>query len=68
MGEESLGWVRIELVQDGTLLVDIKAHKDAWASINGKATAPAEGITRTAVSDLLSGCLKPAAARAAQSA
>ncbi|MET0652476.1 MAG: hypothetical protein ABWY63_08150 [Hyphomicrobiaceae bacterium] len=67
MGEESLGWVRIELVQDGTLLVDIKAHKDAWAAINGKATAPAEGITRTAVSDLLAGCLKPAAARAAQS-
>jgi hypothetical protein len=68
MGEESLGWVRIELAQDGTLLVDIKAHKDAWASINGKASAPAEGITRTAVSDLLSGCLKPAAARAVQSA
>ena len=67
MGEESLGWVRIELAQDGIILVDIKAHKDAWASINGKATAPAEGITRTAVSDLLSGCLKPAAARAAQS-
>ena len=68
MGEESLGWVRIELSQDGMLLVDIKAHKDAWASINGKASTPAEGITRTAVSDLLSGCLKPAAARAAQSA
>lgn len=67
MGEESLGWVRVELAQDGTLLVDIKAHKDAWASINGKASTPAEGITRTAVSDLLSGCLKPAAARAAQS-
>lgn len=67
-GEESLGWVRIELTQDGTLLVDIKAHKDAWASINGKASTPAEGITRTAVSDLLSGCLKPAAARAVQSA
>ena len=66
MGEESLGWVRIELAQDGTLLVDIKAHKDAWAFINGQASAPAEGITRTAVSDLLSGCLKPAAARAAQ--
>jgi hypothetical protein len=68
MGEESLGWVRIELAQDGTLMVDIKAHKDAWASINGKASTPAEGITRTAVSDLLSGCLKPAAARALQSA
>ena len=64
MGEESLGWLRIELAQDGMILVDIKAHKDAWASINGKVTAPAEGITRTAVSDLLSGCLKPAAARA----
>lgn len=68
MGEESLGWLRIELTQDGTLLVNIKAHKDAWASINGEASTPAEGITRTAVSDLLSGCLKPAAARAAQSA
>jgi len=64
MGEESLGWTRIELSQDGTLMVDLKAHKDAWASINGRATTPAEGITRTAVSDLLSGCLKAAASRA----
>jgi hypothetical protein len=66
LGEESLGWVRLELSQDDMLTVDIKAHKDAWSAINGKASAPAYGITATAISDLLSGCLKPAAARAAQ--
>ncbi len=66
LGEESLGWVRLELSQDDVLTVDIKAHKDAWSTINGKASAPAYGITATAISDLLSGCLKPAATRAAQ--
>jgi hypothetical protein len=65
LGEESLGWVRIELSPDGMLTVTLKTHKDALSAINGTASAPASGITATAIADLLSGCLKPAAASAA---
>jgi hypothetical protein len=65
LGEESLGWVRIELAPDGMLSVSLKAHKDTLAAINGTASAPALGITAAAIADLLSGCLKPAATSAA---
>jgi hypothetical protein len=65
LGEESLGWVRIELSPDGMLSVSLKAHKDTLAAINGTVSAPAAGITATAIADLLSGCLKPAATSAA---
>ena len=45
-------------------LATVKAHEDGLAEINSDASAPAAGLSIGRVSDLLSECLKPAAAYA----
>jgi hypothetical protein len=61
---ESLAWLRLELDADGNLQAGVKAHKEDMADINGSSSAPAQGLTTARASDLLSECLKPAAAYA----
>ena len=63
---ESLAWLRLELDADGELQASVKAHKDDLAQLNSGASAPAKRLTTARASDLLSECLKPAAAYAVQ--
>lgn len=63
---ESLAWLRLELDADGQLQASVKAHKDNLTQLNASSSAPATGLTTARASDLLSECLKPAAAYAVQ--
>jgi hypothetical protein len=64
VGGQSLAWLRLECTADGRLLATVKAHEDGQAEINSDASAQATGLSIGRVSDLLSECLKPAAAYA----
>jgi hypothetical protein len=61
---ESVAWLRLQCTVDGFLHGVVKAHKDGVAAINTESRAPALGMTVAGASDLLSECLKPAAAYA----
>ena len=62
---ESLGWLRLELGNEGQLRASFKAHKDDRAAINASADIGADGLTATRAGDLLLRCLEPAASYAA---
>ena len=64
VGGQSLAWLRLECTAGGRLFATVKAHEDNLAEINSDASAPAPGLSIGRVSDLLSECLKPAAAYA----
>jgi hypothetical protein len=64
VGGQSLAWLRLECSAGDRLFAIVKAHEHSLAEINGDASAPASGLTIGRVSDLLSECLKPAAAYA----
>lgn len=64
VGGQSLAWLRLECTAGGRLLATVKAHENGLAEVNNDASAPAQGLSIGRVSDLLSECLKPAAAYA----
>lgn len=64
VGGQSIAWMRLECTAGGRLFASVKSHEDGAAEINNDASAPAPGLTIGRVSDLLSECLKPAAAYA----
>ncbi len=68
LGDVSVAWLRVELCDDGRLHARVKAHKDNLQNINAAADAPVAGLSPVGVADLLSICLKPAAAIAAHGA
>ncbi|KAB2919455.1 MAG: hypothetical protein F9K29_05175 [Hyphomicrobiaceae bacterium] len=68
VGDVSVAWLRVELCDDDRLHARVKAHKDNLQNINAAADAPAGGLSPVGVADLLSVCLKPAAAIAAHGA
>jgi hypothetical protein len=59
---DSVAWLRLQCTVENTLHAAVKAHKDAFVAINTESSAPASNMTAAQVSDLLSECLKPAAA------
>lgn len=63
---ESLGWLGLELTDEGRLRAATKAHMNEQAMLNTAAEAPAEGLTAARASDLLSRCLAPAVAYASR--
>jgi hypothetical protein len=68
LGEESLGWLRLELTADGRFLATLKAHKDEQAEINGSAETATATLNPAHAGDVLSRCLEPAARYAARAA
>jgi hypothetical protein len=61
---ESVAWLRLELAAEGKLNATIKAHKEERSDINSASDAPTRGLTPAKAADLLSRCLRPAAAYA----
>jgi hypothetical protein len=68
LGEESLGWLRLELTADGRFLATLKAHKDEQSEINGSAETATATLNPAHAGDVLSRCLEPAARYAARAA
>jgi hypothetical protein len=68
LGEESIGWLRLELTSDGRFTAVLKAHKDDIAEINGSAETATASLNAAHMGDILSRCLEPAARYAAQAA
>jgi hypothetical protein len=68
LGEESLGWLRLELTAEGKFLATLKAHKEDQAEINGSADTIAAALNPLHASDVLSRCLEPAARYATRAA
>lgn len=68
IGNESVGWLRLELSADNRLNGNVKAHKESRASLNAVASIPLEGLTPAHASDLLSQCLRPTALYATEMA
>jgi hypothetical protein len=66
LGNESLARLRLELTQDGKLHAYVKAQASHHADLNGSASTPSANLTAAGTGDLLSACLKPAAAYMAQ--
>lgn len=62
--EQSLAWLRLEVSRDGLLHASVKAHKDDLAQLNTTCHTEVHGLNATRIGDLLSECLKPAAAYA----
>jgi hypothetical protein len=67
IGGESVAWLRLELDADGQVQASVKAHKDDLAAINTSASIAADRLDVARASDLLSECLKLAAAYAVRS-
>jgi hypothetical protein len=61
---ESMAWLRLELAPDGRVQASVKSHKDDLSAINATGSASAEGLRVTRATELLSECLKLAAAYA----
>jgi hypothetical protein len=64
IGGDSVAWLRLELGADGQVQASVKAHKDDLAAINASASLAADGLNVARASDLLSECMKLAAAYA----
>jgi hypothetical protein len=64
IGGDSVAWLRLELDADGQVQASVKAHKDDLAAINASASLGGDGLSVARASDLLSECLKLAAAYA----
>jgi hypothetical protein len=62
LGKESLARLRLELSQDGKLHAYVKAQASHHADLNGAASTAMANLTAAAAGDVLSACLKPAAA------
>jgi hypothetical protein len=68
LGEESIGWLRLELTSDSRFMAVLKAHKDDIAEINGSAETATASLNAAHAGDILSRCLEPAARYAARAA
>lgn len=66
IGGESVAWLRLEVSADGLLHATVKAHRDHWGHLSSASSRPVEGFDAVRAGDLLSECLQPAAASAAQ--
>jgi hypothetical protein len=62
LGNENLARLRLELSQDGKLHAYVKAQASHDADLNGAASTAVANLTAAAAGDVLSACLKPAAA------
>jgi len=60
LGEDSLGWLRLELAADGQFHATLKAHKEDHAEINATTETAAAALNPARATDLLSRCLEPA--------
>jgi hypothetical protein len=65
MGEESVAWLRLELLAEGRLRANVKAHRDDGAGLNASAEMAVVGLDRERIGALLLDCLQPATAFAA---
>jgi hypothetical protein len=68
MEGESVAWLRLELLAEGRLGVNVKAHRDDGAGLNASADMAAVGLDGERVGALLLDCLAPATAFAAHHA
>jgi hypothetical protein len=66
IGGESVAWLRLEVSADRLLHAAVKAHRDRWAHVTAAASKPIDGLDAVRAGDLLSECLQPSAAAAAQ--
>jgi hypothetical protein len=62
LGSENLARLRLELSQDGKLHAYVTAQANHHADLNGAASTTLANLTAAGMGDLLSACLKPAAA------
>jgi hypothetical protein len=65
MGGESVAWLRLELLAEGRLRANVKAHRDDGAGFNASAETAVVGVDGERVGALLLECLQPATAFAA---
>lgn len=68
MEGESVAWLRLELLAEGRLSANVKAHRDDGAGLNASAEGAAVGLDGEQVGALLLDCLAPATAFAAHHA
>jgi len=68
MEGESVAWLRLELLAEGRLSANVKAHRDDGAGLNASAEMAAVGLDGERVGALLLDCLAPATAFAAHHA
>src|SRR5262245_19521961 len=62
MGGESVGWLRFELLAEGRLRGNVKAHRDEGAGLNASSEMAVVGADGERVGALLVECLQPAMA------
>jgi hypothetical protein len=65
MEGESVAWLRLELLAEGRLRANVKAHRDDAADLNASAEMAAVGLDGERVGTLLLECLEPATSFAA---
>ena len=68
MEGESVAWLRLELLAEGQLRANVKAHRDDGAGLNASAEMAVVGVDGERVGALLIECLQPSAAFAAHHA
>lgn len=64
LGGESVAWLKLELISNGRLRANVKAHREDRAVVNASSEIPAEDVGGEEVGALFSQCLKPAMAYA----
>jgi hypothetical protein len=62
MAAESVAWLRLELLAEGRLRANVKAHRDDGAGLNASAEMAVAGVDSERVAALLRECLQPATA------
>jgi hypothetical protein len=65
MAGESIAWLRLELLAEGRLRANVKAHRDDGTDLNAGAELAVAGLDGERVGALLRECLQPAIALAA---
>jgi hypothetical protein len=65
MGGESVAWLRLELLAEGRLRANVKAHRDEGAGLNANAEAAGTRLDGEAIGALLLECLQPSMSSAA---
>jgi len=66
LGGESVAWLRLELLVEGRLRANVKAHRDDAGGLNAGAETAAAAVDGERVGALLFECLQPATAFAAR--
>ncbi|MBO0741114.1 MAG: hypothetical protein J2P51_06785 [Hyphomicrobiaceae bacterium] len=65
IGGQSVAWLRLELLTEGRLRANVKAHRDDGTGLNASAEIAVAGLDGERIGALLLECLKPAMAFAA---